>query len=223
MMFTKEIFNQTFRSHAKGADKFNDTSALGLSWRPGRDPVAYEIRDCLIDGSKGDEGLKLSFCYDVYVADSKIIGGTEDCVDIVRGGNIQFVNCKFISTNTKQHITVKGGAKNISFLNCEFINDYSRWWDGACIDLGNWTDYDDVTRPMVRNVLIKDCKMVDMERNLLARVLHSQVPTATNSDGKIFKVPRVALVVFWLGQRLGYFGKRRRMPKEYLRVYDVEL
>jgi hypothetical protein len=222
-MLVKEIVGQKFYSHSKGVDKFHDTSALGLSWRPGRDPVSYEIRDCLIDGSKGDEGLKLSFCQDVYVVDSKIIGGTEDCVDIVRGRNIQFVNCEFVSNNTKQHITIKGGAKDISILNCKFINDYSKWWDGACVDLGNWTDYDDVTRPMVRNVEIKDCKMVHMKQRLLARVLHSKSPTVTNSDGKIFKVPRIALIVFWLGQRLGYFGKRRRMAKDDLQVYDIEL
>jgi hypothetical protein len=222
-MFTKEIEGQKFYSHSKGVDKFNDTSALGLSWRPGRPLMGYEIRDCLIDGSKGDEGLKLSFCQNIYVADSKIIGGTEDCVDIVRGKNISFVNCEFISTNTKQHITIKGGAKDISILNCKFVNDYSKWWDGACVDLGNWTDYDDVTRPMVRDVKIKDCSMVNMQRKLLARVLHSQNPDVENSDGRVFRVPRAALIVFWLGQRLGYFGKRRRMAKEDLLVYDIEL
>lgn len=217
------IEGQTFKSSGGHVDKFNTSAALGISWRPGKELKSYEISNCVIDGSGAGEGLKLSFCYDVHVKNCIIHGGVEDCVDIVRGGDILFYKCKFISHDTKQHITVKGGAKNIKFVGCEFIGDYKKRLDGAFIDLGNWTDYDDVTRPRVRNIEVLDCKIKDSNRKILCRVLHSNPPKVENSDGWVFRVPRLFLLFFWLGQRLGWLGKRRRFAPENLEVYDIEL
>tara|TARA_Y100000004_G_scaffold43674_1_gene47883 strand:- start:13187 stop:13852 length:666 start_codon:yes stop_codon:yes gene_type:complete len=219
----KIIEGQHFKCNSEYSDKFITSAALGLSWRPGQDSVEYQIKNCTIDGSLGGEGLKISFCYNVYVEGCTIIGGVEDCVDIVRGGDITFCDCKFISNNTKQHITVKGGAKNINFINCTFVGDYSCWWDGAFIDLGNWTDYDDVNRPRVRNVKIEGCKIEDSKRRVLSRVLYSERPDVKNSSGSVFKVPSLFLAIFWLGQRLGLLGKRRRMPTKDLEIWDIEL
>jgi hypothetical protein len=224
-MFVKELSSQTFSANAYGppGDKFSDTSALGFSWRPGGDPIAYNINKCLIDGSGCSEGLKLSFCHNVNVSQTRIIGGREDCVDIVRGGDIVFDDCEFISLGTRQHVTIKGGARSVSFVNCRFINSYSCWWDGACIDLGNWTDYDDAPRPYVKNITIENCSMLNVRRGLLARVLYSERPKIINSPGKVFKVPSLAVALFWLGQRKGILGRRRRFPAEWLKVYDIEL
>lgn len=219
----KIIEGQHFKCKEEYSDKFTTSAALGLSWRPGRNQVDYEIRDCLIDGSFGGEGLKISFCYNVYVEGCTIIGGVEDCVDIVRGGNIVFCDCKFISNNTKQHITAKGGVKNLEFNNCTFVGNYKCWWNGAFVDLGNWTDYDDINRPRVRNVKIENCKIQDADRKILSRVLYSEKPLVKNTEGFVFMVPRVFLAIFWLGQRLGLLGKRRRLPSKDLEVWDVEI
>tara|TARA_B100000212_G_scaffold342604_1_gene331222 strand:- start:29383 stop:30051 length:669 start_codon:yes stop_codon:yes gene_type:complete len=222
-MSRKLIEGQDFSCGAGYQDKFLTSCALGLSWRPGREKIGYEIRDCLIDGSRGGEGLKLSFCYDVYVEDCTIIGGVEDCVDIVRGGDISFYNCRFVSKNTKHHITAKGGVKSLSFTNCNFVGDYRMKWDGAFIDLGNWTDYDDVNRPGVREVSLNNCRIFESSRKILCRRLYSENPSVKNCDGKILKIPKILLALFWWGQRFGLLGTRRRLPEKDLKVYDFEL
>lgn len=202
--------------------KFNDKNALGFGWRPGQKQYALSINNCEINGSGVSEGLKLSFCRNVNVDNCTIFGGYEDCVDIVRGENITFKNCKFISQNSKQHITAKAGIKNLSFINCTFVNSFRKFYDGACIDLGNWADYDDVDRPMVRNVLIEDCRMDNVGTPILYRRLYSETPQVKNSSGFKFNVPRIFVKMFWYGQRKGFLGPRRRFPSSWLEVYDFE-
>ena len=224
-MKKKVIKNKTFRSSGSGekSDKFNSLSALSFSWRFGQEPYSLLIDSCTIDGSGAAEGLKLSFCNDVTVRNCKIIGGRADCIDIVRGRNISFEDCRFIAKNTKNHITAKGGIKNLSFKNCIFENDFKYFFDGACIDLGNWTDYDDVDRPMNRNIVIENCKMKNIRNKILYRRLYSETPKVINSHGFGLRVPKIFVSLFWLGQRKGWLGKRRRFPEEWLKIYDCEL
>lgn len=202
--------------------KFNDKSALGFGWRPGQDQYSISLNNCEINGAGVSEGLKLSFCRNVHVNNCTIFGGYEDCVDIVRGENISFVDCKFIAQNTKQHITAKGGVKNLSFDNCTFVNSFSKFYDGACIDLGNWTDYDDVDRPMMRNISIKNCKMEKVGLPVLYRRLYSETPIVENCQGFGLKIPRLFVKLFWFGQRKGLLGKRRVFDDSWLKVYDFE-
>lgn len=224
-MKEKIIKNKHFTASQpdKAKDKFNGGSALSFAWRVGQEPYSLLIDSCTIDGSGVAEGLKLSFCNDVTVKNCEIIGGYEDCVDMVRGRNISFENCVFISQGTKQHITAKGGIKNLSFKNCIFENDFKYFFDGACIDLGNWTDYDDIDRPMNRNISIEACKMKNISNKILYRRLYSETPEVINSDGIGFRVPRIFVGLFWLGQRKEWLGKRRRFPKEWLKIHDCEL
>ena len=203
--------------------KFNGGNALGFGWRPGRAKESISIENCVIDGRGVAEGLKLSFCHDVSVSDCIIYGGYEDCVDIVRGGNISFNNCIFISHCSNQHITIKGGAKNIVFTDCEFRDDFKSLFNGACIDLGNWTDYDDAVRPKTRGVKIINCKFNNIKNKILARVLYADKPEVTNCDGFVLKIPTFIVKLFWWGQRKGWLGKRRRMPEAWLEVYSHEL
>lgn len=221
----KVIYGKFFAAKSSESDsKFNDKNALGFSWRPGQPEFSLEIDSCTIDGGGVSEGLKLSFCRNVIVRNSQIIGGSEDCVDIVRGENITFENCTFFANpDTKQHITCKGGAKNITFKNCKFVGSFKNWWDGACIDLGNWTDYDDVDRPMVRNVNIENCIMQDVGARILYRRLYSETPKVSNSRGFRFNVPRIFVKLFWWLQRKGAIGPRRRFPEDWLKIYDFEL
>ena len=218
--------NKTFSSDVTESteSKFNGMNALGFSWRPGNEEFSLTIKSCTIDGSGVAEGLKLSFCKNVEVIDSTIVGGYEDCVDIVRGENIKFKNCNFISKNkTKQHITCKCGAKNVTFENCNFVGSFRNWWNGACIDLGNWGDYDDVKRPKVRNVSIVNCKLKNVAFPILYRRLYSNTPTVKNSNGFGLKVPNIFVKAFWFLQRKELVGKRRRFPDNWLKVYDFEL
>lgn len=223
-MSTLKIDGETFSQEnlEDMQSKFNDKNALGFAWRPGQKQYALSLSNCEINGSGVSEGLKLSFCRNVYVDNCTIFGGYEDCVDIVRGENITFKNCKFISQKSKQHITAKGGVKNLSFINCTFVNSFSKFYDGACIDLGNWTDYDDVDRPMVRNVLIQDCRMDNVATPILYRRLYSETPKVKNSSGFKFNIPKIFVKMFWYGQRNGLLGPRRRFDPSWLEVYDFE-
>ena len=201
-----------------------ESAALRFGWRPGQPEFSLTIDSCTIDGGGATEGLKLSFCRNVIVQNSQIFGGSEDCVDIVRGENITFDNCTFFANpDTKQHITCKGGAKNITFKNCKFVGSFKCWWNGACIDLGNWTDYDDVDRPMVRNVHIINCDMLDVACRILYRRLYSEMPVVKNARGFRFNVPRLFVKLFWWLQRKGAIGPRRRFPESWLTIYGFEL
>lgn len=219
----KIIKNKTFiAAKEETHSKFTGGNALGLAWRPGEEKYEAEIRNCVIDGRGAGEGLKLSFCSNITVSDCTIYGGYEDCVDIVRGGDIFFNNCVFVSTNTAQHITIKGGAKNIVFTDCEFRNDFKSIFNGACIDLGNWTDYDDILRPKTKDIKIINCKLNNITKKILSRVIYAERPLVEGSDGLILRIPKFIVKLFWLGQRKGWLGKRRRMPTELLKVYPYE-
>lgn len=217
------VSKQKFRaSKEESPDALRDTSALSFCWRPGQERQSILIEDCIIDGRGASEGLKLSFCSNVYVKKCAIFGGYEDCVDIVRGTNIVFSQCTFISAQSKQHITAKGGAKGLTFRKCLFLQPYRKWYDGACIDLGNWTDYDDVVRPGVRDVLIDNCTMFDAGP-VLVRVLHGDSPSVSNSRGWVIKVPPLFTKLFFHLQRKGKLGKRRRFAPDDLKIYPHEL
>ena len=227
MKYDFQINNQTFGGGGKDhltRDKFIDSNALGFGWRPGQKMEKGLISGCKIDGNGFAEGLKLSMWYDMVVKDCEIIGGREDCVDIVRGGRLTFERCRFISNgDTKQHMTIKGGVKDILIKDCVFVGNYRNWWDGACIDLGNWTDYDDVPRPFNRNIVVSGCKMENMTTRNLCRVLYSEWPQVSNCDGRVLVVPKLFVKLFFFLQRKGWVGKRRRFPESWLKVYDVEL
>lgn len=180
------------------------------------------ILNCEIDGRGCAEGLKISFGYNITVEDCIIHGGYEDCVDIVRGANITFKNCKFISYNTKQHMTIKGGCKNITIDNCEFVNDFSKWYDGAIIDIGNYSIYDQVKRPKVRHVTIKNCRLTNIKTKILSRVLYGNKPTVQNTKGFIFKIPSFITSIFFKLRNSGKLGKVSSLELNDKLVYDIE-
>ena len=203
--------------------QFDDSSALALGWRPGQPEFSATIDSCTIDGGGASEGLKLSFCRNIKIQNSQFFGGSEDCVDIVRGENISFYNCTFFANpDTKQHVTIKGGARNITFKNCKFINSFKSWWNGACIDIGNWTDYDDVDRPKTRDVRVVDCEMQNVAFPVLCRRLYADSPIVENTRGLGIMIPSWAVSIFWFLQRKGWIGKRRRFPESWLKIYDFE-
>ena len=113
------IKGKTFRGDLKNGKQSN---ALGFMWRPGMPKQKIRIEGCTIDAGPVAEGLKLSYCHDVIVKNCTIIGGFEDCVDIVRGGFMIFENCRFVSKNTKHHFTIKCNASNITIKDCVFVN-----------------------------------------------------------------------------------------------------
>lgn len=193
------VKDKTFVGDPKRFNGSRDDNALGFSWRPGQKEERIHIDKCVIDANGVAEGLKLSYCNDVTVTDCTIIGGYEDCVDIVRGSNIKFINCRFIAKNTKTHFTIKGGATNIQIIDCEFDGEYKSLFDGACVDLGNWSNYDVDDRPKTRGIVIKNCKLTNFRwfKKVLTRRLYAKSPTVLNTPGFVLNVPSFFVKLFW--------------------------
>ena len=189
------IKGRTFKGDLKKGKQGN---ALGFMWRPGMPKQKIRIEDCTIDAGPVAEGLKLSYCSDVIVKNCTIIGGFEDCVDIVRGGFMIFENCRFVSKNTKHHFTIKCNASNITIKDCVFVNDFNKLIDGAFVDLGNWSDYDIDDSPRTKDIYIIDYKFenVSWYKKIIARRLHAETP-ANRGNGYILRIPRLFVWLFW--------------------------
>ena len=175
-----------------------ESNALGFAWRPGMPKQKIRINNCTIDAGPVAEGLKLSYCHDVVVTNSTIIGGFEDCVDIVRGGFMLFEKCRFVSKNTKHHFTIKCQAYNITIKDCIFENDFNNIIDGAFVDLGNWSDYDVVDLPKTKEIYIVDYKLknVSWYKKIISRRLYAENPIIRGT-GFVLKIPRLLVWLFW--------------------------
>jgi len=176
-----------------------DHNALGFAWRPGWEEESVLIEDCTIDANGVAEGLKLSYMHDVKVKNSIIIGGYEDCVDIVRGGRIVFEDCTFISNNTKHHFTIKCQVDDVKIVNCIFRNNFSKIWDGAFVDMGNWGTYNLEDIPKTKNIQIIDCifENVSWWKRILTRRLFAENAIVKNTKGFNLKIPKIFVKIFW--------------------------
>lgn len=180
-----------------------DKSAIGFSWRPGQEEVELRIENCQINANGVAEGLKLSYMRNVVVKDTIITGGYEDCVDIVRGENILFENCIFVSENTKHHFTIKCQVKNVKIVNCIFRNNFSKIYDGAFVDMGNWSDYDVGELPKTRDIKIINCNFENVSwwKKILTRRLYAENAIVTNTKGFNLRIPDIFVKMFWKYKR----------------------
>ena len=200
------VENQHFSGNPSLAppDKFQpsgkrDLNALGFSWRPGQKKKSILIKNCIIDANGVAEGLKLSYAHDVLVEKCKIIGGYEDCVDIVRGGRIVFNQCRFIAKNTKHHFTIKCMVDDVVISNCTFVNAFNNLFDGALVDIGNWGTYNYKNNELTKNIKIIDCKLecIPWWKQILTRTIHGESPTIINTKGFNFKIPKFLVNLFF--------------------------
>lgn len=197
------IENQSFVGDPDKYKGARDDNALGFGWRPGWPNQTVSVKNCKIDANGVAEGLKLSYCHDVTVENCEIIGGYEDCVDIVRGGNIVFNNCRFIANNTKHHFTIKCKVNNVIIKNSTFVNDFRSIWDGAFVDLGNWGDYDIRKLPKTKNIQIINCKFENVSwwKRVTTRQIYAEKPIIKNTKGFNFKIPSLFVKIFWAFKR----------------------
>lgn len=158
------------------------------------------------------EALKLSKVRHITLVNKTMIGGTEDCLDIVRGEDNALIHCTFIpSVRTKQIATIKGGVKGVTLNDCTFIQTEkpNNIW-GADIVLGDWTNYDVVQRPKVRDVVFI-APVIKMSRPLVIAVLHSEKPRFVNTDMSKIKVKVFPRWFVWLR-----FNVRRLFDKFFV-------
>ena len=201
--YDRVVSGSTFKGDPDRCKRRRDDNALGFMWRPGQPKESVLVENCTIDANGVAEGLKLSYCHDVMVRDCEIIGGYEDCVDIVRGGNITFERCRFISNNTKHHFTIKCMVDGVNIIDCTFVNDFRTIIDGAFVDLGNWGDYDKEDLPKTKNILVSNCtyENVSWWKKIICRRLYAENPKINTTEGVVFKVPSIFIKIFWYIRR----------------------
>jgi hypothetical protein len=124
-------------------------------------PIVY--LNCTFIANGASEALKFSRHWHITVQGGEIIGGVEDGLDIVRGGDLVFNEVRFNCAKSKQDVTCKGGARDIRFYRCPGLRR---------IVLGDFTKYDTfaimpdgrerrlslfgaLPRPPVRNVFVR--------------------------------------------------------------------
>ncbi len=203
MSFDQIIKNQSFKGDLNKHKGKIDDNALGFAWRPNQKKRSLLIENCQINANGVAEGLKLSYMHDVLVKGCEIIGGYEDCVDIVRGGNITFENCIFISNGTKHHFTIKCQVENVKIVNCIFRNNFNKIWDGAFVDMGNWSDYDVEDLPKTKGIEIINCTFENVSwwKKILTRRLYAENAIVKNTSGFNLKIPNIFINLFWNHQR----------------------
>lgn len=211
---TTYVRNQTFVGTPKpdGADNHAHSPERGAT------NIFYQ--DCVFDANGASEALKLSRHWDIEVWGGKIIGGVEDGVDIVRGGNITFRNVLFEQVpGQQQDVTCKGSARNIGFHDCVGLKK---------LVFGQYTKYDlkafypdghekkaaltSYARPPTRDIVIARCG------DPVVETWHSEVPSG--AFRRAFWPHHIALLYFFL--RSKFPEKLPPAPSEFY-LYPEEL
>ncbi|MFA5262346.1 MAG: hypothetical protein WC378_00875 [Opitutaceae bacterium] len=187
---------------------------------PNDGPVIY--RKCVFDANGASEALKLPRKYDFAFLNCHIVGGVEDGVDIVRGGNLWFVECTFERGQAKQDVTIKGGAHDVHIIACDGLR---------LIEVGNYTKYDahatypDGTtrralpwrcaRPPVRGLSVEGCPGCEVIE------YHSE-PTIGDVSRPLLNRRRIIAAPFFY-VRSTFFSEINPAPAEEFTIKPEEL
>jgi hypothetical protein len=104
----------------------------------------------ILDGTMlHKEGVKGSMVIEKLLANKRILGGYEDCLDVVRGKDFELRDLHmFADQRTRTFITLKGGIQGYTLRDITLEGE-TRWpWD---VSLGDWTDYDLFPRPVMQH------------------------------------------------------------------------
>ena len=145
------------------------------------------------------KGSNIQTC---VIAGCTIAGGTEDCLDIVRGRDIAVSKTVFINPG-KQFITLKGGVQNFLLSANSFFGRAKGWWDFDIV-LGGHQIYGWETGP-VQGGVIEHCAAFDQwnqPRKLRVLCLHADKPDFRETPHFCLNVPSfIARFIFWLNRK----------------------
>jgi hypothetical protein len=141
-----------------------------------------------IRGEEHAEAVKFSNIENASITNCVIIGGYEDCIDMVRGRNYQIFHCDLKSSaKTRTFITAKGGIENLIISKCTFWGPIKYPWD---ISLGDHTIYNKGKLMNMNKVLLRKLKRTDSNRKV--RVLALDCNNITHDDTvTLIKVPKL--------------------------------
>lgn len=118
---------------------YRDATFTGAPKPSGQDNHAHAVEsdgdtftDCTFDAAGASEALKASQKWGVRVIGGLSIGGVEDCMDFVRGGDLKVRGHQFARGKARQDVTIKGGFRGAEFIDCiglRFIvaGDYTKY------------------------------------------------------------------------------------------------
>lgn len=185
------------------------------------EPIIYY--DCMFIANKSSEALKLSRHWGVAFIDCYFVGGAEEPVDIVRGGDIFFDHCDWESEKpTGRDLTLKGGARRVTFRRCTNLRqlrlgDYTKYDakavypDGRVKRAGLFT----LARPPVRETRIIDCGPMEI------CCIHAERPIA-GPECRVEELPRGAIAAYFWG-RAKFFKETNPAPEEEFAIDPREL
>lgn len=163
------------------------------------------------------EGIKCSHLRGIVIQNCVVHSGIEDAIDFVRGDNIQLINNRiYVNKNSDQAITIKGGVKNVLIAQNIFYGTTKQCF----IKLGDFSNYDVVNRPPVRNVTIERNYSIDGGQLYMA--IHSEKPKINGNVGFKNKwwlptdVPSSLVKVF-------FWYKKKFTSYDKLKPEDLEL
>lgn len=156
------------------------------------------LRNCELRADAVEEALKLSASRDVVVDRCVLYGGSEDALDVVRGGKLIFRDVTFIARGARA-VTIKGGVSGVDFIRCVFTGEPD---SGYLLELGGWTLYDVLDRPPVSAVRIDHATRFETPDGNNAtrpvRLLHAERPHAVV---EVDVVPRLIVQAFFAYKR----------------------
>lgn len=152
--------------------------------------------------------LKFSICETVLVANVRILGGTENSIDCVRGSNYSILGCSFFGA-LQGGVVAKGSIEGFTLGECHF-GSKSKKFD---VELGQYDNYWYPGRPPTRVVTIRNLTTAG-GRPVRVMVWDSEMPTVINTNVKITKVPRliVLLYFYWRHYTRKLFNRTTNNP-----------
>lgn len=163
-------------------NKYPDKAACTLTHRT---EGFSDVMQATIDGGKYwefegkpvpyAEALKITYNADLTVANKLLLGGEEDCLDVVRTGRLHLHNCTMCADSvfkTRIYITAKGGGMLHVYEDIIFYGA-PRWWS---VSLGDWTLYNhNPDFPPMRKVVLRNVRRYDGKRFLILQLFCDEV------------------------------------------------
>ena len=193
-----KTFNQANTFNPDTVDQKTDGLSV-LCFNNDNRPIVVD--NCLIDAQQARWGGKHSLTFDSTYTDCIFKNGTSRCFDMVSGGKIKFIECKFLNEGTRPvvkspyftlaencDVGIKGGVHDATFQDC-ILND---------ILLGDYTIYDQQTRPKARRFTFINCKNKDGGPIIIrGRYFDGDTLTLTNTPAKAWVWPSIITSVYW--------------------------
>lgn len=157
-----------------------------------------ETREPILGGDNA-EALKITASDDITVRNKYLVGGREDCLDVVRTGTLVFSDSILkAGKDTRTFITAKGGGVCHTYERLR-LHGRTRWpWH---ISLGDWTLYNaNPDFPPLRKVIIDD--VVSHRGRLVVLQLYCDRVEVRNCRAIVINLRWFAPVLFWVWRKV---------------------